>query len=170
MKPTKPTQTPDALEPDPAAWPSIAAARGSRAAFAEVALAGPVDRADRRLLEAALFEGRRCTELACALGVEPAEIRRRLGATMLALHAARIGDPGEGAVPAMLALHALDALDPDEAALVDAMLAHRPALRRMHAGYRELVGELCLQVAPVLPPPCRVPPEGDVRPGDAIVS
>lgn len=158
MKPTKPTKP---IPTHSGPWTAVAppAAATARTAFASVAgLAAPLGRADERLLEAALFDGHRCTELARCLGVEAADVRRRLGAAMLALHGALIGEPGEGAVAAMLALHALDALDPDEAALVDAMLAHQPALHRIHAGYCELVGELCLRVARVAPPPCPIPP------------
>lgn len=165
IKPTSPTAVPVRPWPSPRAsmLPPAAPAVGAFAAVA--ALAGPLGRADQRLLEAALFDGHSCSELARALGVEAADVRRRLGMAMLALHGALIGSgapdapgPGGGATAAMLALHALDALDPDEAALVDAMLAHQPALQRVHAGYCELVGELCLMVARVEPPPCPVPP------------
>jgi hypothetical protein len=167
IKPISPTAVPLHPWPPPRAsmLPPAAPARGAFAAVA--ALAGPLGRADQRLLEAALFDGHRCTELARSLGVAAADVRRRLGMAMLALHGALTGSapaasgPGEpdgGAVAAMLALHALDALDPDEAALVDAMLAYQPALQRVHAGYCELVGELCLMVARIEPPPCPVPP------------
>jgi hypothetical protein len=149
MKPTKPIPT------HPGPWTAAPPAATARTAFAK--LATPLGRADERLLEAALFDGHGCTELARCLGVEAAAVRRRLGAAMLALHGALIGEPGEGAVAALLALHALDALDPDEAALVDTMLAHQPALRHIHDGYCELVGELCLRVARVAPPPCPIP-------------
>ncbi len=144
----------------PCPWTCVVppAATARSALDAVAALAAPLGRSDQRLLEAALFDGHSCTDLARSLGAEAADIRRRLGETMLALHGALIGEPGEGAVAAMLALHALDALDLDEAMLVDAMLAHQPALRRVHAGYCELVGELCLMVARVAPPPCPVPP------------
>jgi hypothetical protein len=86
------------------------------------------------------------------LGTPAADVRRLLGAAMRSLHAVPSGEPGGAATAAMLALHALDALDSDEAALVDAMLAHQPALQRVHAGYCDLVAELCL-MTPVAPPP-----------------
>ena len=136
-------------------WTSLAPESSPvRVAFAALDLAA------RELLEAALFDGRTCTELACMRGVATIEIRAGLASTMRALHAALVAEPSEpvegGAVAAMLALHALDTLDLDEAALVDAMLAHQPALRRVHAGYCALVGELCLLASPVEPPPCHV--------------
>ncbi|TMQ13586.1 MAG: hypothetical protein E6J90_28285 [Deltaproteobacteria bacterium] len=170
MKTTKPTNTTRASAPAlaPSAWTPAGPTGAPRGAFAAVAaLAGPLGRADQRLLEAALLDGHRCSELARALGVEAAEVRRRLGAAMLALHAALIGEPAHGPVASLLALRALDALDPDEAALVDAILAHDPALQRIHAGYCELVGELCLLVARVAPPPCPMPPDDAV---DAAVN
>jgi hypothetical protein len=37
--------------------------------------------------------------------------------------------------------------------LVETMLAHQPALQRSHAGYRDLVAELCLTLPPVPPSP-----------------
>lgn len=113
-----------------------------------------LDRVDRDLLEAVLFDGRTCVDLARAIGVAPSEIRWRVGAAMLELHAEQMGD-GEtdhGAVATMLALRALDALDPDEAAVIDVMLEREPSQLRAYAGYCELVGELCLMASQVAPP------------------
>jgi hypothetical protein len=143
------------LPVSPASWTSVAPeASPARAAFAALDLAAG------QLLEAALFDGCTCTELACMRGVATTEVRTSLANAMHALRAMLVAEPGEpvegGAVAAMLALHALDTLDPDEAAVVDAMLAYQPALRRAHAGYCALVGELCLLVPPAEPPPCDV--------------
>jgi hypothetical protein len=113
-----------------------------------------LDRTDQRLLEAVLFDGRTCVQLARVAGVAPSEIRWRVGAAMLELHAVQIGD-GEtdhGAVAAMLALRALDALDPDEAALVDVVLEHQPAALCHYAACCELVGELSTMVPALAPP------------------
>jgi hypothetical protein len=114
-----------------------------------------LDSVEQQLLEAALFDGQRCADLAGVLGVPAIEVRQRLGRAMLELRAVLADRESCGSEPmaVMLALHALDALDSDEAALVDAMLAHQPALRRTHAGYCELVGELCLMVPHAEPPP-----------------
>src|SRR5688572_16931200 len=83
-----------------------------------------LDGADQRLVEAALFDGWTCAEIARSTGAAPSEIRRRIGAAMQELHAVQMpGDEGRyAAVAALLALRALDALDADEAAIIDAML------------------------------------------------
>jgi len=126
----------------------VATVPPARAAFATL------DVAERQLLEAVLFDGYTATELADSLGIAAMDIRQGLGAAMLALAALLVDEPSDPtAVTAMLALHALDALDADEAALVNAILAHQPALRRAHGAYCELVGELCLAVSPAELPP-----------------
>lgn len=137
--------------PGSAPWTAkVAATPSIRAAFATL------DRPAQRLLEAMLFDGQSCTQIAQAIGASVTDVRRRAGAAMLELHAMRTvrdADRG-GAVAAMLVLRALDALDADEAELVDAILEHQPALQRSYAEYRELVGELCLMVPQIAPPPC----------------
>ncbi|HEY0484497.1 MAG TPA: hypothetical protein VGD37_43550 [Kofleriaceae bacterium] len=146
--PTSPPASPPASPSATASWTSPTSAISPvRAAFAALAPA------DQRLLDAVLFDGQSCTDLARSLGIPAADVRRRLGAAMRSLHAVPPGEPGGAATAAMLALHALDALDADEAALVDAMLAHQPALQRAHAGYRDLVAELCLITPPLAPSP-----------------
>jgi hypothetical protein len=114
-----------------------------------------LDRVDRDLLEAVLFDGCSCVEIARAIGVAPSAIRWRVGAAMLELHAVQLRDDetDHGAVAAMLALRALDALDLDEAAVIDVMLEHEPAQLHAYAGYCEVVGELCLMVPQVAPSP-----------------
>ena len=114
-----------------------------------------LDRVDQDLLEAVLFDGCSCVEIARAIGAAPSEIRWRVGAAMLELHAAQMrdGETDHGAVATMLALRALDALDLDEAAVIDVMLEHEPAQLHAYAGFCELVGELCLMVSEAAPPP-----------------
>lgn len=139
----------------PALWtPPAPATSPARVAFATL------DAWRQRMLESVLFDGWSCTELARSLGAAATEIRSEVSAAMGELRAALAvpddgggRDHGGGAVAAMLVLRALDALDPDEAALVDAMLAHQPALQRAHAEDCELVGELCRMVPPVPPAP-----------------
>ena len=138
------------MNPTPAPWrPALGAPLSVRVAFATL------DPAARRQLEAMLFEGRRCTQIARATGDAAADVRRRAGAALLAMHAMRTARDAslDGAVAALLALHALDALDPDETDLMDEMLAHQPALQRSYAELRELVGELCRMLPPVAPSP-----------------
>jgi hypothetical protein len=129
--------------------PVVAATSSVHRAFANL------DQVDQRLLEAVLFDGRSCVELAHLIGVAPSAIRWRVGAAMLELHAVQLRDDetDHGAVAAMLALRALDALDPDEAAVIDVMLEHEPAQLHAYGGYCEVVGELCLMVPQVAPPP-----------------
>lgn len=114
-----------------------------------------LDRVDRCLLEAVLFDGCSCVEIARAIGVAPSEIRWRVGAAMLELRAVQMrdGETEHGAVATMLALRALDALDLDEAAVIDVMLEHEPAQLYAYAGYCELVGELCLMLPEIAPAP-----------------
>ena len=116
-----------------------------------------LDRADQRLVEAALFGGT-CVEIAQSTGVAPSEIRWRIGAAMLELHAAQMRDEetGHGAVAAMLALRALDALDADEAAVIDAMLEQQAGLMLEYGGYCALVGELCMIAPRLAPRPCLI--------------
>jgi hypothetical protein len=127
---------------------------GSAPSQAGVAFA-MLDRRQQRLLEAVVFEGASCAQLARATGVATCEVRRELGAAMLAMYAQlTLPDRGDGdAVAAMLLLRALDALDPDETELVDVMLLHQPALQRGYACYEELVAELCLLVPRIAPAP-----------------
>jgi hypothetical protein len=124
----------------PATWsPSGSATSSTRAAFATL------ERRQRRLLEAVVFEGASCTQLARSVGATATDVRHEIGAAMLALYA-QLAPPDRvdgGAVAAMLVLRALDALDPDETELIDVMLLHQPALQRTYAGYEDLVGELC---------------------------
>ena len=114
-----------------------------------------LERADQRLVEAALFDGWTCAEIARSTGAAPAEIRRRLGAAMQELHAVQVlgEETGYGAVAAMLALRALDALDADEAAVIDAMLERQVALMGEYGAYCELVGELCMMAPRIAPRP-----------------
>jgi hypothetical protein len=107
------------------------------------------------MLEAVLFDGRTCAQIARAAGVAASEIRRRVGAAMLELHAVQVrdGEVDDGAIAALLALRALDALAPDDAAVVDVMLEREPSQLHVYARYCELVGELCLMVPQVAPPP-----------------
>jgi hypothetical protein len=116
-----------------------------------------LDGADQRLVEAALFDGWTCAEIARSTGAAPSEIRRRIGAAMQELHAVQMCDQESsyGAVAAMLALRALDALDVDEAAVIDAMLEQQAALMSEYGAYCELVGELCM-MAPRVAPPARL--------------
>lgn len=137
--------------PTPVLWTaSVAAPPLVRAAFARL------DPPARRLVEAMVFDGQSCARIAQGTGDSVANVRRRAGAAMLALHAALTerNEHRGGAVAAMLVLHALDALDPDEAELVDVMLEHQSALQRAYAGYRDLVGGLCAMVPRIAPPPC----------------
>ena len=115
-------------------------------------------RADQRLVEAALFDGRTCVDLARSTGTAPSEIRWRIGAAMQELHAAQMRDEetGHGAVAAMMALRALDALDADEAAVIDAMLEQQAALMLEYGAYCALVGELCMMAPCIAPRPCLV--------------
>jgi len=138
------------MNPTPARWsPPASATTSTRAAFETLA------RRQQRLLEAVVFEGATCTQLARASGATATDIRHELGATMLALYAQLApADRAEGgAVAAMLVLRALDALDPDETELIDVMLLHRPELQRIYAGYEDLVGELCACVPRITPAP-----------------
>jgi hypothetical protein len=114
-----------------------------------------LDGADQRLVEAALFDGWTCAEIARSTGAAPSEIRRRIGAAMQELHAVQMQDDetGYGAVVGMLALRALDALDVDEAAVIDAMLEQQVALMVEYGAYCELVGELCMMVPRIAPWP-----------------
>lgn len=127
----------------------------TRAAFATL------DRTQQRLIDAVLFDGRSCTEIAQAIGAPALEIRSQVSAAMQALRVQleahdEHGDRGgiAGAVAGMLVLRALDVLDADEAELVDAMIAHQPALQGVHADDCELVGALCALAPRVAPPPC----------------
>jgi hypothetical protein len=112
-----------------------------------------LDRVDQDLLEAVLFDGCTCVDIARAIGVAPSDIRWRVGAAMLELHAAQMrdGESDHGAVATMLALRALDALDFDEAAVIDVMLEHESAQLHAYAGYCEVVGQLCLMVPAIAP-------------------
>jgi hypothetical protein len=136
----------------------------ARSAFATL------DPAQQRLIDAVLFDGRRCTQIAQAIGAPAGEIRSRVGAALRELRvqlAPGDGAGGDGvrhreggsaqgdaadAVAGMLVLRALDALDADEAALVDAMLVHQPALQPTYAGDRDLVAALCAVVPHIAPP------------------
>ena|SRR5689334_1307558 len=102
-----------------------------------------------RLLEAVLFDGRTCTELARWFGASAAEIRGRVSAAARTATDRGDRDP----VAALVLLRALDALEADEAARVDAMLAHQPSLQRAYADDRELVAALCQTIPPVAPSP-----------------
>lgn len=126
-----------------------------RAAFATL------DRAQQRLLDAVVLEGRSCAGIARSIGASATDIRERVGAAMLALHVQLAPadvdvdadrDRG-GAVAAMLVLRALDALDPDEAELIDVMLLHQPTLQRAYDDYQALVGALCTMVPRAAPTP-----------------
>jgi hypothetical protein len=138
-----------------------------------------LDGADRRLVEAALFGGWTCAEIARSTGAAPGDIRRRIGAAMQALHGAGMPDEDSrsGAVAAMLALRALDALDPDEAAVIDAMLEprgradqdQRLALTGEYRAYCELVAELCM-MAPRVAPRSRLVDQLMCATGDAIMN
>jgi hypothetical protein len=116
-----------------------------------------LDRAALQQLEAVLFEGASCVQLARSSGAPVTEIRRRIAAALLALcdapepAPARGGEHRGGAIETMLALRALDALDPDEAALVDLLLAQQPALQRALDEYLERVGDLCATVPHATP-------------------
>jgi len=135
---------------NPATWsPPGSATSAARAAFATLA------RRQQRLLEAVMFEGASCTQLARSLGATATDVRHELGAVMLALYAqlAPSDRVDGGAVAAMLVLRALDALDQDETELIDVMLLHRPELQRSYAGYEALVGELCALVPRITPAP-----------------
>jgi hypothetical protein len=114
-----------------------------------------LDEADQRLVEAAVFDGWTCAEIARSMGAAPSEIRRRIGGAMRELHAAQMRDEetGHGMVAAMLALRALDALDADEAAVIDAILEHQLALMVEYGAYCELVGELCMMARCIAPRP-----------------
>jgi hypothetical protein len=133
-----------------ATWsPPGSTTSSTRVAFATLA------RAQQRLLEAVVFEGASCTQLARAVGATATDIRHEIGTAMLALYA-QLAPPDHvdgGAVAAMLVLRALDALDPDETELIDVMLLHRPELQRAYAGYEDLVGELCTLVPRITPSP-----------------
>jgi hypothetical protein len=143
----------------PAAFTSWSAPAGSRT-LARAAFAA-LGRAEQRLLEAIVFEGRRCSEIATAIGGTAAEVRGRAASALDALRGELLGSTGErrelgtgdlgGAVAAMLALRALDALDPDEAALIDAMLAHQPAMQRAYADHEAVVAALCATVPRIAP-------------------
>src|SRR5258705_65653 len=79
--------------------PGVATVSPARVAFATL------DVAEQQLLEAVLFDGYTATELADSLGIAAMEIRRCLGAAMLALGVMLVDEPGDpGAVTAMLAL------------------------------------------------------------------
>lgn len=136
----------------PATWsPPGSSTSRARAAFATL------ERRHQRLLEAVVFEGASCTQLARSIGATATDVRHALGTAMLAVYA-QLAPPDRvdgGAVAAMLVLRALDALDPDETALIDVMLLHQPALQRTYAGYEDLVGELCA-LAPRIAPAARV--------------
>jgi len=138
------------MNPAPTTWTSP----GSAPSQAGVAFA-TLDRRQQGLLEAVVFEGASCTQLARKTGLAASEVRREIGTAMLAMYAQlTLPDQGDGgAVAAMLLLRALDALDPDETELVDVMLLHQPALQRCYAGYEDLVAELCLLVPRVAPAP-----------------
>jgi hypothetical protein len=136
----------------PASWtPPVGAVSQVRVAFATL------DRAQQRLLDAVVFDGQSCARIAQSLGASATELRQRVGAAMLALHAqlapAAVDRDRGGAVAAMLVLRALDALDPDEAELIDVMLLHQPALQRSYDDYRALVAALCTMVPRSSPPP-----------------
>jgi hypothetical protein len=136
------------MNPAPTTWtPPASDVAPIRVAFAML------DRRQQRLLEAVVFEGASCAELAGVIGVAASDVRHQVGAAMQSLYAQVAPSdraPG-GAVATMLALRALDALDADEAELVDVMLLHQPALQRSHAAYEELVGELCALVPQIAP-------------------
>ncbi|HET7504216.1 MAG TPA: hypothetical protein VFK02_24515 [Kofleriaceae bacterium] len=142
---------------DPAAPSSLLfpATAGPPAYGAHARLAA-LERTERRLLEAVVFEGASCAELARALGAPAAEVRRRVAAALLARDdapAVAMASPADdGALETMLALHALDALDPDEAALVEALVAAQPALMQAYDEHRARVGELCATAPRVAPP------------------
>lgn len=114
-----------------------------------------LDRRQQRLLEAIVFEGASCTQLARATGRAALEVRAEIGTAMLALSTQLTpGARGDGgAVTTMLVLRALDALDPDEAELIDVMLLHQPALQRSYAVCEDVVAELCLLVPRIAPAP-----------------
>lgn len=136
--------------PAPATWsPPGSATSSTRTAFAALG------RRQQRLLEAVVFEGASCTQLARSVDATATAVRHELGAAMLALYAQLVplDRVDGGAVAAMLVLRALDALDPDETELIDVMLLHRPELQRSYAGYEELVGELCAMVPRITPAP-----------------
>lgn len=116
-----------------------------------------LDRADQWLVEAALFDGLTCVEIARSTGAAPSEIRWRIGAAMQELRVVQMRDEEvrHGAVAAMLALRALDALDEDEAAVIDAMLELQATLMLEYGAYCALVGELCM-MAPRIAPRARV--------------